>query len=177
MATHIELVHLFGEDNVINLDVNASLKRGIPAEDAKLLAEVGLPTFVDVLFTLKVQGLPKVFTVVPVESGDESVRIFILGSPTDSPEIRYFLDLKRRYVVLLSTGPHGPQAEIVNHSLDDFIEFLYRISLHKENTAEATVEERRRGAHDLHKALAERDPMAFSAPDTWWSMVLNALKQ
>ncbi|MFB7269228.1 SUKH-4 family immunity protein [Streptomyces sp. NPDC056244] len=177
MASHAELVHLFGEDNVINLDANASAARGISAEDAKVLAEVGLPTFVDVLFTLKVHGPPKIFTVLPVGSGSESVNIFILGSPTDSPELRYFLDLKRGYVVLLSRGPDGPQAEIVNSSLTQFIEFLYRVALHKQSTAEATAEERSRGAYDLHAYLAERDSMAFAAPDSWWSIVLNALKQ
>ncbi|MFI2211451.1 SUKH-4 family immunity protein [Streptomyces sp. NPDC020141] len=177
MTTYDELARLYGEDNIIRLDAEASLARGITPEDAEFLAHTGMPTYVDVLFTLRVSGNPKVFTVASVDSGRDSVDVFILGAPTDDPDLRYFIDLRHRYVVLFAASSSENQAEIVNTSLGDFIEFLYRISLHKQRTADSTSVERSRAAHELHAYLEARDPLAFSEPDSWWSMILGALKQ
>ncbi|QKW08852.1 SUKH-4 family immunity protein [Streptomyces sp. NA04227] len=176
MATHEELISLYSEDGVILLDEAASKARGLPDEEAAQLARTGLPTFVDVLFTLKVRGAPRVFSLLPVETGEETVAVFILGGPTDDAALRYFLDLRRGYVVLLAGGPEGSQAEIVNATLADFTEFLYRVSLHKQETAQVPVSVRSSRARELRTRLAARDPLAFAAPDSWWSMIMDALE-
>jgi hypothetical protein len=52
MATHDEMTELFGADRVVTLDRSAAEERGLSEADAEVLCDVGVPKFVDVLFTL-----------------------------------------------------------------------------------------------------------------------------
>ncbi|NEB02474.1 SUKH-4 family immunity protein [Streptomyces sp. SID13726] len=173
MATHDEMTELFGADRVVTLDRAVAEERGLSEADAEVLCEVGVPVFVDVLFTLDTaDDGPDPFTVVPVAAGGEETRILVLGGPTDDPEMRYCLDLDRGYVILLSFGD-DPRAEIVNRTLADLVEFLYRFALRTRHLERAADQDRAPYTDKLVEYLKSRDPYAFAQPDSWWSMVFE----
>ncbi|MEV7117772.1 SUKH-4 family immunity protein [Kitasatospora griseola] len=174
MATYAELAELFSPDGIVRMPLAAALASGIPEEDARLLAEVGVPVFVDVLFTIKVNGNPLAYTLVPIAAEDDGVTVLALGGPTDAEQLRYCLDLDNGYVILLGLGEE-PTAEIVNQSLDAFVEFLYRYALRLKHVAGASDRQADEYTAKLRDYLAARDPYAFAAPDSWWNMVFDAL--
>jgi hypothetical protein len=175
MATHDEMTELFGADRVVTLARPVAEERGLPEADAEVLCYVGVPEFVDVLFTLDTaEGGPDPFTVVPVAAGGEETRILVLGGPTDDPAMRYCLDLERGYVILLSFDEE-PRAEIVNRTLADFVEFLYRFALRTKHLERAAPKDRSPYTDKLVEYLRARDPYAFAQPDSWWSMVFEQI--
>lgn len=173
MATHDEMTELFGADRVVTLDRAVAEERGLSEADAEVLCDVGVPLFVDVLFTVDTadEG-PDPFTVVPVAAGGEETRILVLGGPTDDPEMRYCLDMERGYVILMSFGEE-PQAEIVNRTLADLVEFLYRFALRSKHLEHAAPQDRGPYTDKLVEYLQARDRFAFAQPDSWWSMVFE----
>lgn len=173
MATHDEMTELFGADRVVTLARPVAAERGLSEADANVLCDVGVPDFVDVLFTLDTSdGGPDPFTVVPVAAGGEQTRILVLGGPTDDPSMRYCLDMERGYVILMSFGEE-PQAEIVNRTLVDFVEFLYRFVLRARHLEHAAPQDRSPYTKQLVEYLRTRDRYAFAQPDSWWSMVFE----
>jgi len=138
-----------------------------------VLCDVGVPTFVDVLFTLDTadEG-PDPFTVVPVAAGGEETRILVLGGPTDDPAMRYCLDMDRGYVILMSFGEE-PQAESVNRTLADLVEFLCRFALRTKRLEHTAPQDRGPYTDELVEYLRVRDRYAFAQPDSWWSMVFE----
>ncbi|MFI6448665.1 SUKH-4 family immunity protein [Kitasatospora sp. NPDC050543] len=174
MATHAELVELFGPAGVATVGPEALAEQRIPQADAEVLSSTGLPTFLDVLFTTETKGEPQAFTVVPVEAGDEQVRVLALGAPTDADDMRYCLDLEHGYVILLTLSPE-PAAEIVNRTLDDFVEFLYRLALYSKHVERLGEAEAQAYTAQLGDYLRARDQFAFASPESWWSMVLDQL--
>ncbi len=177
MATYAELAELFSPDGIVRMPLDEALASGIPEEDARLLAEVGVPLFVDVLFTVKVNGDPLAYTLVPISAAeDDGVTVLALGGPTDAEQLRYCLDLDNGYVILLGLGEE-PTAEIVNQSLDAFVEFLYRYALRLKHVAGVSDQQSDEYTAKLRGYLAARDPYAFAAPDSWWNMVFGALAE
>ncbi|GAA2511582.1 SUKH-4 family immunity protein [Streptomyces longisporus] len=173
MATHDEMTELFGVGHVVTLDRSAAEERGLSQADAEVLCDVGVPKYVDVLFTLDTaEEGPDPFTVVPVAVGDEETRILVLGGPTDDPAMRYCLDMERGYVILMSFGEE-PQAEIVNRTLADLVEFLYRFALRTKHLERAAPQDRGPYTDKLVEYLRARDRYAFAQPDSWWSMVFE----
>jgi hypothetical protein len=140
------------------------------------LAEVGLPTYVQALFTLKIEGDPEVFTVFPVETDEGPVEVFVLGGVPESPEVRYLLDLDEGFVVLYSKGPGQIQAEIANSSLQDFVEFLCQYMSLRKRTASMSAEEKSEKLAKNVALLKQLDPLAFAEPDSWWSMIFNSME-
>lgn len=175
MATHEEMTELFGADRVVTLDRPAAEERGLSESDTEALCDVGVPVFVDVLFTLDTadEG-PDPFTVVPVAAGGDETRILVLGGPTDDPEMRYCLDMERGYVILMSFGEQ-PEAEIVNRTMADFVEFLYRFALRSRHLDQAAPQDRGAYTDKLVEYLRARDQVAFAQPDSWWSMVFEQI--
>ncbi|MHC5259985.1 SUKH-4 family immunity protein [Streptomyces sp. UC4497] len=174
MTNHAELISLFGSDGVITLNKGDALDNGISEEDAETLSATGLPAFLDVIFTLRPDGDPASFSILPVETGGESIEIFCLGGPTDSPHMSYCLDLDQGLVILLSQGDR-PRAEIVNSTLDLFIEFLYRFALRLVHIKSADPNQKTKYTQELIDYLKSRDPQAFADPKSWWSMVYDQL--
>ncbi|MFI6448661.1 SUKH-4 family immunity protein [Kitasatospora sp. NPDC050543] len=174
MATGQELAELFGPGGIVVLDEADSLANGVPADAAEVLAEVGLPAYLDVLFTNDIGAEPAEFSIVPVDAGDERVAVLVLGRPTDDQGMRYALDLRNGCVILLSLGEE-PAAEVVNTTLADFVEFLYRVALRLTETEHASDEQRAAYDRRLRAHLRDRDPLAFAQPDTWWSMIFDHL--
>ncbi|MFF4359602.1 SUKH-4 family immunity protein [Streptomyces sp. NPDC001604] len=171
MATHDEMTELFGAGHVVTLDSSAAEERGLSEADAEVLCDVGVPKYVDVLFTLDTaEEGPDPFTVVPVAAGGEETRILVLGGPTDDPAMRYCLDMERGYVILMSFGDE-PQAEIVNRTIADLVEFLYRFALRTKHLEHAAPQDRGPYTDKLVECLRARDRYALAQPDSWWSMV------
>ncbi|MER6424221.1 SUKH-4 family immunity protein [Streptomyces sp. NPDC001137] len=173
MAPHDEMTELFGAGRVVTLDRAVAEERGLSEADAEVLCHVGVPVFVDALFTLDTadEG-PDPFTVVPVAAGDEETRILVLGGPTDDPAMQYCLDMERGYVILMSFGEE-PQAEIVNRTLADLVEFLYRFALRTEHLEHASPQDYGPYTDKLVEYLRARDRYAFAQPDSWRCMVFE----
>ncbi len=112
--------------------------------------------------------------MVPIDTGDEIVNVLCLGGPTGTTDMRYCLDLEDGYVILLTLGDQ-PAAEVVNTTLAEFVEFLYRLGLRFEDIAGRTSEQMDEYTLQLRAYLAARDPRAFAEPDSWWSMVFDRL--
>jgi hypothetical protein len=173
MATHDEMTELFGAGRVVTLDRAVAEERGLSEADTEVLCDVGVPKVVDVLFTLDTaEEGPDPFTVVPVSAGGEETRILVLGGPTDDPAMRYCLDMERGYVILMSFGDE-PQAEIVNRTLADLVEFLYRFALRTKHLEHAAPQDRGPYTDKVVEYLRARDRYAFALPDSWWSMVFE----
>ncbi|MFF4338374.1 SUKH-4 family immunity protein [Kitasatospora sp. NPDC001540] len=168
------MTELFGAGGIVSVPRSDADANGVPDEAARVLAEVGLPAEVGAVFSLAVPGRPKAFTLVPVDVGDRTVNVLCLGGPTDSDDMRYCLDLEDGYVILLDLGDE-PGAEIVNTTLAEFVEFLYRFGLRMKHTAGSTDRQSDDYTEQLRTYLEARDPLAFSEEDNWWSMVFDRL--
>ncbi|MGW4817015.1 SUKH-4 family immunity protein [Kitasatospora cineracea] len=174
MATHAELTELFGTEGIVTVPRAEAAANGVPEADARVLAEVGLPAELSVVFSLAAPGEPEAFTLVPVDTGDSVVKVLCLGGPTGNREMRYCLDLEDGYVILLTLGDQ-PGAEIVNTTLDDFVEFLYRFGLRFGHVAAVGDRQADEYTEQLRTYLEARDPQAFAEEDCWWSMVFDRL--
>ncbi|GAA2084490.1 hypothetical protein GCM10009759_03580 [Kitasatospora saccharophila] len=174
MATHSELTALFGDEGVITVPRSKTAANGVPDAAAQTLADVGLPAELQVIFSLAAPGQPEAFTLVPVDTGDSITKVLCLGGPTGSNDMRFCLDLEDGYVILLTLGDQ-PGAEIVNTTLDDFVEFLYRFGLRLKHISASSDQQADEYTEQLRKYLEARDPQAFAEEDTWWSMVFDRL--
>ncbi|MFF5255146.1 SUKH-4 family immunity protein [Streptomyces leeuwenhoekii] len=174
MATYAELTELFSTEGIVRLSKEDALANKVPEHDAQTLADVGLPAQLDVIFSLDVPGEPAAFTLVPIDTGEGVVHVLSLGGPAGSTDMRYCLDLDDGYVILLSLGEE-PGAEIVNTSLPDFIEFLYRFGLRLKDITGVTDEQADQYTIQLRAYLEAKDPQAFAESDSWWSMVFDRL--
>ncbi|MET7617801.1 SUKH-4 family immunity protein [Streptomyces sp. NPDC005408] len=172
-----ELDEAFGEDDVIVMDYELTGEFGAAPLDRRVLAYVGLPRRVGSIFTTEVVGSPELFAVREFELAGGNKSVLALGGPPDDERMRFFLDLQEGFVVLISFHEGGAQAEIVNSSLDDFVEFLYRFGLRDKDLSGASIEEDRQYTAGFVEVLKEFDPFAFSQPDSWWSMAIDRIKK
>ncbi|MFB4317412.1 suppressor of fused domain protein [Actinomadura sp. 21ATH] len=176
MATNAELVRVFGEREVVRLDRADAEAGGLSPADVEALCEVGLPASMGFYFSMRVDE-PEAFTVLPVQAEGEDVPLLVLGGSPDGEPLRFCLDMKRGYVLLLALAEgEESTAEIVNRTLDDFVEFLYRIELRGQELAGASDEEARAYTAKLAATLEARDPEAFGE-ERLWGGVLGALAE
>lgn len=173
MATHEELVRVFGEDEVVTIGRDDALANGVPPADAGFLASVGIPVSAGIFFSMRVEGELEPLSVFPVETPEGQVTLLVLGGSPDGDPVRFCLDLQRGYVILLGIEEEA-DAEIVNGSLDGFVEFLYRIELRDQELAGASDEEARAYTERMVALLRDRDPEAFEK-DRLWGGLLAAL--
>ncbi|MEU5536821.1 SUKH-4 family immunity protein [Streptomyces sp. NPDC020362] len=175
MASHEELVEIFGEENIDRMPYRKALQVGLSEEDALVVSHVGLPRNCGALFTTSVEGSPPLFAVRNF-SDDGANRALILGGPRDDPKMRYFLNVRDRFVGLIVFGDE-PRGEVVNSTLGDFVEFLFHIARRDVSPAPASAAEGIHDADQLAAALIDRDPHAFREPDTWWSIALQQIRE
>ena len=90
--------------------------------------------------------------------------------------MRYFLNVRDRFVGLIAFGDE-PRGEIVNSTLGDFVEFLYRIALRDTAPEPSSTAEKEQEADELAEVLINRDPHAFRDSDTWWSIALEKIRE
>jgi hypothetical protein len=172
-----ELDETFDEDNVIVMDYERTGEIGAAPLDRRILAYVGLPRRVGSLFTTEVTGSPELFAVREFELAGGNKSVLTLGGPPDDERMRFFLDIQEGFVVLISFHEGSIQAEIVNSTLDDFVEFLYRFGLRDRDLRQASIEEDRQYTAGFVEVLKDFDSFAFSQPDSWWSMAIDRIKK
>ncbi|OEU96178.1 SUKH-4 family immunity protein [Streptomyces oceani] len=176
-TTAAEMLELFGEEHLVRPDPSASVTKGADEEDARLLADVGLPVELDIVFSLEVEGDPRIFRAllgIPVGL-DEPLDALILGGPTGEPQLRYVLDLRRGRVMLLAFEESGPQAEVINSTLRDFLDFLSHYARHRQRLAADMQRDAAPEVERLAARMREQDPLAFRTEDGLWPVVLDAL--
>lgn len=175
MASHAELVEIFGEENIATIPYRDALEIGLDEEDALVVSHVGLPRDCGAIFTTHVEGSPPLFAVRNF-SDDGANRAVILGGPRDDPQMRYFLSVRDGFVGLITFGDE-PRGEVVNSTLGDFVEFLYRIALRDSAPEPSSTAEREQEADQLAEILIDRDLHAFRDSDTWWSIALDKIRE
>ncbi|GAP51673.1 SUKH-4 family immunity protein [Streptomyces azureus] len=175
MVARWQLNEAFGED-VIHLNHDLAGELGVPPVDRGILAYVGLPRKVAGLFTAETVGSPELFSVTAFDLPGGRKEAISLGGPPGDDMMRFQLDLHEGYVVLVSYHADKPQAEIVNSSLDEFVEFLCRFAVRAKELRDASAEETREYTEGFIEVLKEIDPIAFSQSDSWWSMVTDEMK-
>lgn len=175
MASRDELVEIFDEENIVTISYREALKIGLGEEDALVVSHVGLPRNCGAIFTTQIEGSPPLFAVRNF-SDDGANRAVILGGPRDDPKMRYFLNIRDRFVGLI-VFDDDPRGEVVNSTLGDFVEFLYRVALRDSSPTPASAEEGEREIDQLAEALINRDPHAFRESDTWWSIALEKIRE
>ncbi|WP_255954933.1 suppressor of fused domain protein [Streptomyces odontomachi] len=182
MATHAELVQVFGEDGVITLDRSDVASHGVRSADADVLCSVGIPVTADIFFTMKVDGPYEAFTVFEAETQDRPARFLVLGQGSKGDEIahadqiRYAVELESGNVFMLALedGELTSHVDTINTTLESFVEVLYRIELRRQELAGSSVEEARPYTEKLIAELTSRDERAL-APDAFWGGVFETL--
>lgn len=171
------LVDALGEENLVTLDPEDAELLGLSAADTETLVNHGLPADAGPLFTVDVAGDPGMFTGqrVTTREGEPNIVLFI-GGPGNRPELRYFLDVRNGFVVLCSVDDGNPRHEVVNSSLAVFAEFLLWFAVYYQSPNSSPADEYR-AVEELAGQLRERDPYALRHPGTWWSIVLEGLRQ
>ncbi|MFF3455047.1 SUKH-4 family immunity protein [Streptomyces sp. NPDC002730] len=117
------------------------------------------------------EGEENVITV----KADELSRVGV--SPTDVQSLSQVGDADDGYVGLFKFFNNGPEADIVNSTLDDFIEFLRLFGMRAKMRSEVSADELREYTSNVAAYLRERDSFAFEASDNWWSSILDRLHQ
>ncbi|MBA9002382.1 suppressor of fused domain protein [Thermomonospora cellulosilytica] len=176
MATHSQLVQVFGEEGVITLDRADVEPHGVRPEDVEVLCSVGIPVTADIFFTMQADGPYEALTLLEAETQDRPARLLILGQGCTDDRIRYAMELESGNVLLLGMEDGEPDghAETINTTLDAFVEFLYRIELRRIELAGASAEEARPYTEKLIAELKALDERALD-PDTLWGGVFEAL--
>lgn len=177
MVAHEDMIEAFGAEGLLLLDDDQLRAIGLSESDTQILSTVGLPIRADQAFTVLAPDEPAVGAPVVFRTGqdEDEVAVLILGGPSGGSEMRYFLDPRNGVVGLLSLEG-APQAETVNSSVENFVEFLYRLRVRQQAMLdEASDDGRREYTEKLWSSLCELDPRAFDSAESWWSMVLDTL--
>ncbi|GAA3774214.1 hypothetical protein GCM10022225_72430 [Plantactinospora mayteni] len=177
MITHEELVEAFGEDNVVLLDAEKARSAGLSEMDMLILTHVGFPRYAGPLFTTDIVGQPALFQVEEFPANGVINRVMFLGGPEDDDQARFFLDIPDGFIVFMALTDDGSEAEVINSTLSDFLEFVYRFGVRYQSPAPETIEEVRQETDELDALLRDRDPHAFRQAQTWWSMAIDAIRE
>ncbi|MEV0698994.1 SUKH-4 family immunity protein [Saccharopolyspora sp. NPDC050389] len=173
MITHDDMVDAFGGDGLLLMDPEQARERGFSDADAEILCQVGLPVRADQVFTTFLADEPRTGSPVVFKTSSGDVDVFILGGTSGDAGMRYFLDISSGVVGLLSLDGEA-QAEKVNSSLANFVEFLHRIRLRQQALNESP-DSGQEHTEKLWLSLKELDPVAFGHAEAWWSMVMDHL--
>ncbi|MFI6741582.1 SUKH-4 family immunity protein [Nonomuraea sp. NPDC050451] len=174
MVTHEEMVEAFGDEGLLLMDVEQCREKGLSEEDVRILSEVGLPVRADQAFTTFIADEPRVGSLVVFRTPGGDLNVLTLGGTSGDSGMRYFLDIRSGVVGLLSMD-ETPQAEKVNSSLANFVEFLYRLRLRQQALNGESQEAGKEYTEKLWLSLKELDPVAFDDAEAWWSMVMDTL--
>ncbi|MEV0085166.1 SUKH-4 family immunity protein [Saccharopolyspora sp. NPDC050642] len=167
MIAREDLAEVFEEENLVRLDVSAAA--GFSDADRQILTQVGLPRFAGELFTTEVVGRPRLFDVEEFTANGVAKQGHLHRRAGGRLQARFFLDERDGFVVLMALTSGGGEAEVVNSSLRDFLEFLYWYAVRFDSPENSRAET---------DALSARlqDPRAFHSPDSW-STALDGLSE
>ncbi|MBO2448244.1 suppressor of fused domain protein [Actinomadura barringtoniae] len=182
MATHAELVAVFGSDGVMTLDRADVESYEVRADVAEVLCSVGIPVAADMLFSMQVDGPYEALTMFQAETQDRPARFLILGKGgrgdevAGADQIRYAVELGSGNVFMLAIedGELTSDIETINTTLGSFVECLYRIELRRREMAGASAEEARPYTEKVIAELRELDERALSE-EAFWGGVFEAL--
>ncbi|MCT9078363.1 SUKH-4 family immunity protein [Streptomyces fulvoviolaceus] len=175
MATQQQLIDLFGAGSITCLDLSdreVFKSAGIEAEE---LFEVGLPDRLAGMFSAEVVADPETFDGVSASIGGSQVTLVTLGAPHSESDLRYYLNPLDGRILLARLVAENPEIEVVNESLGNFIEFLYRIGRYKAFSMEADENQQADYKDLLTAYLTTLDPGSLKESDNWWSMVIRQL--
>lgn len=173
MVTREKMVEAFGEEALRRFDVEHLLQEGLSEANARMMSEVGLPVRADLAFSTSTEE-PGPGDLVVFRTGNGEVPVLILGATPNGGAMRYFLDIPRGIVGLLSFDGE-PQAEQINSSLEMFLTFLVHLRKRQTAAMDDGSEDLGRHTEELRHTWGELDPIALANAEAWWSMVLDAL--
>ena len=183
MVTSEELLDFFGKGNLVKLENTAHYPKNMRPEDVEFLAETGLPTAVTGLFTVSFTKVPKAFATVSVSTDEDAggMGLLCLGAPHPESEFRYALNLKQGFVIVLDTAKMV--AEVINESLPNFVEFLYRVEqftqfkshvLGDQEMGEQAAGTLRYAVELLTAYVGALDSVALANPESWWRTIFTS---
>lgn len=182
MVTSEELLNLFGEGNLVKLESTAHYPKNMQPGDVEFLAETGLPAAATGLFTVSFSKVPKAFATVSVSTDEDGagMGLLCLGAPHPESEFRYALNLKQGFVIVLDTAKMV--AEVINESLPNFVEFLYRVEQFTQFKShvlgEREMDEQAAGTLGyavelLTTYLGTLDSIALANQECWWRRIFT----
>ncbi|MEU5881048.1 suppressor of fused domain protein [Spirillospora sp. NPDC047279] len=169
MATHAQLVQVFGEEGVHKLDRDDAEANGVRPEDVEVLCSTGLPVDADIFFTMKVNGPLEAFTLMDAQSQDGPVRFLILGKGRTDDDVRYVMEVESGNVFVLGMEGGVPTGDLetINSTLDAFVEFLYRIELRQSEMSGSSPDEARPYTEKMIAGLKTWDARALDSENFW----------
>ncbi|MFB6436660.1 SUKH-4 family immunity protein [Streptomyces sp. NPDC056411] len=174
MITNEILAATYGEENIVTMPFKRARQIGLSPLDSRMLAFVGLPRESPPIFTTRTQDGPDSLSVHGFKTDGEDNKILILGAPADDNRRRFCLDVRDEFIVLILFKANESWAEIVNSSLDSFVEFIYRIQEFRDQIGKEPAESRQT-VESLRSYLRDLDPPALEESDSWWSVALDRL--
>lgn len=176
MTTHQEMTALFGPLNLTTVPPHNIERFSLRPQDAKALAELGLPRLMPPFFTTEVEGGPELLTVIDVTTRDgKDHREVIIGGPPGDSGMRFSVDAYEGFITLAQLDGAQPRGEVVNNNLTDFIEFLYRIESYRTRT-DIDPSTQEADFQELKSTLLAIDPFSFELAEDWWSIALRQLR-
>lgn len=176
MITNQEMVELYGPENVITVPPQDVERFSLHPHDAEALIALGLPRFSPPFFTTEVQGGPEFLTIIDVTTRDgRDHREIIIGGPPGDPGMRFSVSAYEGFITLAQLEGARPRGEVVNNNLSEFIEFLYRIELHRASAADDPAT-RKESLRELESTLMKIDPFSFERTEDWWSIALRQME-
>lgn len=176
MTSYRELVQTFDAEGVATWPMEQLWGIGLASGNARVLADVGLPSEVPVIFTTEVQGEPDQFSECEFSLGGTPTKILILGGPPGDPATRYFLDAYDSVVGLFTFSEEAPRVEVDNTSMHDFVSFLHLCRVYVRKMEGVKPVERLKLIRELSTRFREQDEFAFDKYDGGWSGVLDHLQ-
>ncbi|QRX93874.1 SUKH-4 family immunity protein [Streptomyces noursei] len=173
MASKKQLQDFFGEQGLITASLGPESARTLPPKLGEYIQEIGFPATVEGIYCALPESAPKGFSLLATETDGTSAEILCLGAPNPSTDLRYVVDIKTGYVLLMDTTEGN--AQMINKSVEDFGEFLYRLGKFLHFRDSSTREQDEAYVELLTAFLKERDPSSFGEPPGWWPMVLEHL--
>ncbi|WP_203857633.1 SUKH-4 family immunity protein [Plantactinospora mayteni] len=170
-----DMVELYGSEKLVTVSSEDVERLRLRAADAEVLTMVGLPRLSSPFFTTDVQGGPEFLRIIDVTTRDgKEHREVIIGGPPGDPGMRFSVSAYEGFITLAQLEGTRPRGEIVNNNLSEFVEFLYRIELHRTRAADDPAR-REEQLEELRNTLMKIDPHSFELADDWWSIVLHQL--
>ncbi|MCX4910043.1 SUKH-4 family immunity protein [Streptomyces sp. NBC_00878] len=168
------MVRLYGRENVYTATPEDADRFGLSPADSDFLVHVGLPRHAPPFFTTQVEGGPDFLEVIDFTTSEGEQRELVVGGPPGDPEMRFSLDVNEGFITLAVLRGDDSHGEIVNNSLGDFIEFIYRIDEHARRVA-GDPSVREESLQELSAHLRSIDQFSFERADDWWAVALHLL--
>lgn len=164
MVSHEDLLRLWGESNVVQIDPTEHLLLHLPRQTAETLARVGLPRRIEMLFEARELQMVD----VPHLSG----RYCMFGSDLGT---ELCISVDTGVVLSLSLNRRYPD-RFVNTTLALFLEFLVLVTIERAALAHVRDQDIDARIAALESRLRQMDERALADPDNWWSVIIEQMR-